>query len=103
MRKIILGLAFLLTNTAFAQDSEIFDLVKPMKCSHAESVMNFFTEKFKEKPLWVGKTNTDTHIVLLVNKETKTWTMIEYDSRIACVLGAGETSSNPDIGMPTYF
>lgn len=98
MRKTILTLALLLTNTAFAQQppGEIIDLVKPLKCSRAESVMNFFAEKFKEKPLWVGKTSTGTHIVLMVNKETKTWTLIEYDSALACVLGAGETSSSTD-------
>jgi len=97
MRKTILTLALLLTTTTFAQQpDEIIDLVKPLKCSRAESVMNFFAEKFKEKPLWVGKTSTGTHIVLMVNKETKTWTLIEYDSRLACVIGAGETSSSTD-------
>lgn len=96
MRKTILTLAFLFYNTAFAQDipDEIFDLTKGMRCSRAESVMNFFREKFQEMPLWVGKTATGTHIVLLVNKQTKTWTLIEYDSRLACVLGAGEVSSS---------
>jgi hypothetical protein len=48
-------------------------------------------------PLWVGKTNTGTHITLLVNKEKRSWTMIEYDVSIACVLGAGDTSSKPEI------
>jgi hypothetical protein len=35
----------------------------------------------------------------LVNKETRSWTMIEYDTRLACVLGAGEdrSSSSPEI------
>lgn len=97
MRKTITALALLLNTTTFAQQpDEIIELVKPMKCSRAESVLNFFTDKFKEKPLWVGKTSTDTHVVLLVNKETKTWTLIEYDSRLACVLDAGETSSSTD-------
>ena len=97
MRKTILTLALLLTTTTFAQQpDEIIDLVKPLKCSRAESVMNFLAEKFKEKPLWVGKTSAGTHIVLMVNKETKTWTLIEYDSALACVLGAGETSSSTD-------
>ena len=101
MRKIILGLAFLLHSTTFAQspniqNGDVFELTKGMKCSSAESVMSFFVEKFEERPIWVGKTQLGTHIVLLQNKTTKTWTMIEYDSRIGCVLGAGETSSNPE-------
>jgi hypothetical protein len=76
---------------------EIIDLQKQLKCSKAESVMNYFRDNFQEMPLWVGKTNTGTHITLLVNKETRSWTMIEYDASIACVLGAGDTSSKPEV------
>jgi hypothetical protein len=98
MRKIISTLALLLSTTVFAQqyEGEVVELSKTMKCSKAELVMSFFSEKFKEKPLWVGKTSFGTHIVLLVNKDSRTWTMIEYDSRLACVLGAGESSSSTD-------
>jgi hypothetical protein len=28
-----------------------------------------------------------------MNQETRSWTMIEYDDRLACVLGAGEDRS----------
>jgi hypothetical protein len=45
----------------------------------------------------VGKTTNGTHVTLMVNKEKGTWTMVEYDAAIACVLGAGETSSRPEI------
>lgn len=93
--KIVAFLFCLISSIANAQ--EIIDLSKPMKCSRAEDVMNFFTQKFQEAPLWVGKTTNGTHIVLLVNRETRTWTMVEYDSTLACVLGAGETSSKPEI------
>jgi len=37
---------------------------------------------------------------LLTNPATGSWTMIEYDDRLACVLGAGEDksgSSKPEI------
>ena len=59
--------------------------------------MSYFRDNFKEMPLWVGKTNTGTHVTLLVNKETHTWTLIEYEANLACVLGAGEISSKPEI------
>jgi hypothetical protein len=106
MRKIItLGLAFLLHSTTFAQgvptvpnlqNGDVFELSKVIRCSSAESVLNFFVDKFQEKPLWVGKTSSGTHIVLLANKTTRTWTMVEYDSRLGCVIGAGEVSSNAE-------
>ena len=96
MKNAAVALLFCLTSlVAYAQ--EIVDLVKPLKCSDAESVMTFFNINYQEVPLWVGKTSTGTHITLLVNKETRSWTMIEYDAKMACVLGAGDVSSKPEI------
>ena len=91
---------FCLTSS-IANAQEIIDLTKPMKCSDAQNVMNYFTDIHKETPVWVGKSVHNTHVALLMNKETRSWTMIEYDSRIACVLGAGEekSGSNPNLGV----
>jgi hypothetical protein len=87
----------LISSIAHAQ--EIIDLQKSLKCSDAQVVMNYFVDTHKETPVWVGKSVHNTHITLLVNKDTRSWTVIEYDTRIACVLGAGEDklSSNPEI------
>ena len=98
MKNAAVALLFcLISSIAHAQ--EIIDLTKPMKCSDASSVMNYFVDTHKETPVWVGKSVHNTHVTLLVNKETRSWTVIEYDDRIACVLGAGEdrTGSSPEI------
>ena len=98
MRSTTMAFLFcLISSIAHAQ--EIIDLQKPLKCSDAQVVMNYFVDTHKETPVWVGKSVHNTHITLLVNKETRSWTMIEYDTRLACVLGAGEdrSSSNPEI------
>ena len=98
MRSTTMAFLFcLISSIAHAQ--EIIDLQKPLKCSDAQIVMNYFVDTHKETPVWVGKSVHNTHITLLVNKETRSWTMIEYDTRLACVLGAGEdkTGSSPEI------
>ena len=99
MKNAAVALLFcLISSIAHAQ--EIIDLTKPMKCSDASSVMNYFVDTHKETPIWVGKSVHNTHITLLMNRETRSWTMIEYDTRLACVLGAGEdksASSKPEI------
>ena len=98
MKKVSVASLFcLISSIAHAQ--EIIDLTKPMKCSDASSVMNYFVDTHKETPIWVGKSVHNTHITLLMNRETRSWTMIEYDSRLACVLGAGEdkSGSSPQI------
>ena len=93
MRITIMAFLFCLASS-IANAQQIIDLTKPMKCSDAQTVMNYFSDTHKESPVWVGKTVHNTHIVLLANKETRSWTMIEYDARIACVLGAGEEKSS---------
>jgi hypothetical protein len=96
MKNATVALLFcLISSIAHAQ--EIVDMQKQIKCSDAQAVMSHFVEIYGEKPLWVGKTDTGTHVTLLVNREKRTWTMIEYDASMACVLGAGETSSKPEI------
>jgi hypothetical protein len=98
MKNAAVALLFcLISSIAHAQ--EIIDLTKPMKCSDAQVVMNYFVDTHKETPVWVGKSVYNTHITLLINKETRSWTMIEYDTRLACVLGAGEdqSGSSPQI------
>ena len=93
MLKTAMAFLFCLTSS-IANAQEIIDLTKPLKCSDAQTVMNYFLDTHKEQPVWVGKTVHNTHITLLTNKETRSWTMIEYDSTIACVLGAGEERSS---------
>jgi hypothetical protein len=98
MRNSIVAFLFCLISS-IANAQEIIDLTKPMKCSEANKVMNYFVDTHKETPVWVGKSVHNTHITLLMNKETRSWTMIEYDTRLACVLGAGEdkSGSSPEI------
>ena len=99
MHKQSMALLFcLISSIAHAQ--EIIDLQKPLKCSDAQSVMNYFVDIHKETPVWVGKSVHDTHITLLTNPATGSWTMIEYGDKIACVLSAGEdksASNKPEI------
>ena len=98
MKNVSVALLFcLISSIAHAQ--EIIDLQKPLKCSDAQVVMNYFVDKHKETPIWVGKSVHNTHITLLMNRETRSWTMIEYDAKLACVLGAGEdkSGSSPEI------
>jgi hypothetical protein len=86
--------------SSIARAQEIIDLQKPLKCSDAQVVMNYFVDIHKETPVWVGKSVHDTHITLLMNPATRSWTMIEYGDKIACVLSAGENksgSSKPEI------
>jgi hypothetical protein len=98
MKKLVMAFLFCFISS-IANAQEIIDLNKAMKCSDPQKVMNYFADIHKETPIWVGKTIYNSYITLLMNKESRSWTLIEYDAKLACVLGAGEekTGSNPDI------
>lgn len=87
MRKLLILL--LMITPAFAQQQ--IEMTKSMKCSNAEYVFRMFEVEYGEKPVWVGKDKgTNTYITILKNNETGTWTIIQYDAVVACVLGSGE-------------
>jgi len=77
--------------------ASISALAEPMKanktvlCDKAESVISALTDSdYREKPIWIGK-SPNNNFGLLINDKTGTWTLIEFDNKIACVLGSGET------------
>ena len=96
MRKLTMAFLFCLASS-IAHAQEVIELNKPMKCGNAEFVMNHFAQQYGEMPLWVGKEMSGSYITLLVNKEKKTWTMVQYDGGIACVLGAGQSGSSTEV------
>ena len=95
MKKYTVALLCCLTSL-IAHAQELIQLQKPLKCSNAEFVITHFANEYGETPVWVGKSDTNSHITLLANKEKKTWTVVEYTDTTACVLGSGTAGSNPD-------
>ena len=93
MYKLTMAFLFCLAGS-IAHAQEVIDLNKPLKCSDAQAVVNYFVDTHKETPVWVGKSVHNTQITLLMNKETRSWTLIEYDAKLACVLAAGEDKSS---------
>jgi hypothetical protein len=70
-------------------------LNKPVVCDTTEKVFRTMMEEFGETPQWRGSTaEQGTSTVLTVNTKTGAWTLIEYTSVMACVIGVGELSSS---------
>ena len=89
MKKLLLLLMF--ATSAFAQqDVQVFELTRPMKCAAVEEVINFIYSNFGETMAWVGKDeNNSSYLALYKNKDTGTWSLIQYDSKVGCFLGSG--------------
>jgi hypothetical protein len=69
---------------------------KPIECADTATLLRGLSgSDYKEKPIWFGIEPgvTVSRYSLFVNEETKSWTLIQFDEKIACVLGTGENST----------
>ena len=94
---LILAVLFTVTLDAAAETRR---LNKPVICDNTEKVFRTIVEEFGETPQWRGhNAQQGTSTVLTVNAKTGSWTLIEYTTLTACVIGVGENSSS-SWGMP---
>jgi hypothetical protein len=85
MRRSALAFLFCLISTiANAQ----LTLDKPVFCDSASLILQIIKDRYQERPIWVGSQNKGI-IMLTVNQNTKSWTMLEIYDEVACILGTG--------------
>ncbi len=89
MRQFILGV-LLLPAVALAQPVTV---EKPVICEDVKVLLPALVgNDYKEVPIWSGKDETSRY-ALLANEKTGSWTFIQYNKQIACILGVGENHS----------
>jgi len=91
--KYLLLLALLVVGLTVAQSVTV---QKPIECADTATLLRGLGgSDYKEKPIWWGiePGATVSRYSLFVNDETKSWTLIQFDEKIACVLGTGDAST----------
>jgi hypothetical protein len=74
---------------------------KPVTCAKPKAVIETISGgDINEVPFWVG-TDDKSKYVLMVNKKTGTWTMVQYNSDIACIIGFGDNQQQIFLGPKT--
>jgi len=87
MKYIFVVLGFL-CSVAHAQLSEY---ERKFSCGETRFIISVLTKTAQEKPIWVGEDpETKTQTMILQNTRTLTWTVVQYDQNMACVLHSGE-------------
>ena len=85
MKKIILSLLLTISTIACSEERN-----KPVICLDTKEMFDAIFEKYNESILMVlDQDSFPNKIVLTVNNTTKTWSLIEYDNELACLLGSG--------------
>jgi len=92
MKKLItIVFATLLTTVAIAQSTSV-ERKKTVVCDDTNKIMKeLISGEYEENPAW-GGTGDKSMFILLINKKTGTWTLVEGNKTIACILGVGEDS-----------
>ena len=91
--KYLLLLVLLVVGLVAAQSVTV---QKPVECADTETLFRgLIGSDYKERPIWLG-IQSDAPLPkysLFVNDQTKSWTLIQFDKKIAFVLGTGEAST----------
>ena len=97
MRNFLLGV-LLLPAVVVAQPVTV---EKPVVCEKTEKVIEGLQQgQYKENPAWIGYDSTSKY-ALFANEKTRTWTMIQFNETIACIIGTGEGSKQIFSGPKT--
>ena len=85
--KYIFAALILISSVAHAQLSEY---ERRLTCGETRFVITALTKAAQEKPIWSGTDpETGTQTMILQNTRTLTWTVVQYDQNMACVLHSG--------------
>lgn len=98
MRNIVV--AFLLGLTTLVAHAQVISVEKPVFCSDLKTIIEVASGGFEEEPTW-GGSDAISKFILMSNKKTGTWTFIQYNDKIACVIGTGEKGKQIFLGKST--
>ena len=88
MFKKIVSAVLFLPALVIAQQQGPVTVEKPVICGPTVVVINEI-KGFNERPIW-GSQLADSKIALFANAETETWTMIQWNEDVACVIEVGK-------------
>lgn len=92
MKKLLALVLVLPLLTAAAPEEDAFFVEKRVICDKTNVMFEVLMKgESKERPIW-GGTNGDARFGLFINKETGTWTVVQFNKNIACILGHGDNS-----------
>lgn len=98
MKSLLFGV-LLLPVLAVAQQDYV-TVEKKVVCGETKKVLEELFVQFEEVPVWTGD-EPKSRYGLLINEKTNSWTLIQFDEKMACVIGSGTNSREIMLGTPT--
>ena len=85
MRKLLLGVLLI----PALLSAEPVQVEKKVACDKFDNVINALGKNHGEFPIWVS-TGKESQVAVLVNPKSTSWSVIQYNAKVACVLETGE-------------
>jgi len=86
MKKVVALLLSMALVLCYAQP---IVMEKEINCGRTADVFAALHQSYEEKPIWLGVDEEGVNFVILANKKTGSWTIIQFTDKVACSLGAG--------------
>lgn len=91
MKKLIVfGLMACVIAVALAQSTAV-EINKKIVCDNTKTLLDTLLNEYHESPVWGGD-DDKSKFGLLINQETGSWTIVQFDKDTTCILGVGENS-----------
>jgi hypothetical protein len=88
IRLMIAGVLFL-PALAISQEQGPVRVDKPVLCAATDQVLNTIAKEYGERPIW-GSQKEDSRVILTVNTEKQTWSIVQFNDEWACLIEAGQ-------------
>lgn len=88
--KLLLIIALCMPMFSYSQEKqELRTIDKKIVCTTADNLSQAIANSsFKESPVWIAKDDTSSWAIV-ASQETGTWTLIQFDNNIGCIVGSG--------------
>lgn len=95
MKFIVALLLVTLGTMAIAQ----FRIERSVVCDSTDTVVEQLrSDRYSESLSWLGSSKDGTYYALFTNPETGSWTFIQFNNELACVLGVGSKHVAAPVG-----
>ena len=89
IRSTIAGVLFLPALVFAQQQQGPVRVDKPVLCASTEQVFDAIATEYGETPIWASQ-KEDSRIMLTVNTERQTWSIVQFNDEYACLIEAGQ-------------
>jgi hypothetical protein len=91
MHRLSLAFLFCLLSCIVNAEQFKFESKKTLICDRTEAIVGALSKDYGEYPFWTGHdTVDDSYVVLMLNTQTGTWTMLQYSPKLTCIIGSGD-------------